>query len=295
MINKFKEYILNNSFGVLIEEASFKDLTTIGIGGKIKYLYLPNNINSLKESLKYITSSEIKYFVIGNGSNILVSDNYFQGVVISLRNIKNYSIKDDILDISAGCSYIDLVYLLKNNVGGFEELATIPGTIGGMIYTNAGCFKKSISDIIIDITYLDELGNVHMLKKEEANFSYRNSIFKNNKYLILSARFKINNNSDYNYYKYLMNQRRIKQPIDKKTAGSIFKNTLTIPIWKLIDSYNLRGYSINDIFISTKHTNFFVNKDNASFIDTINLLKKIKLLAEKDNYNLELEIEIVEF
>lgn len=290
-----KEYILANKLGTIYENASFKNLTTLGIGGLIKYLYIPNSISSLIKSYKYIFEHNIKFFIIGNGSNILVDDKYFDGIVISLRKLNNFSVIEDILKIEAGASYIDLVYLLKNNIGGFEEIATIPGTIGGMIYGNAGCFKKEISDILIDVTFIDSNGNIKTIENKDLNFGYRYSIFKENKFLILSATFKINHNSDYNYYKYLMNQRRLKQPIGEKNAGSLFKNKFELPCWKIIDLLNLRGYCINDAAISTKHANFIINKKDSTFFDMYKLINLIKEKAELLNYNLELELEIIKF
>ena len=294
-MEKLIELINKYNLGIVIEEECFKNLTTIGIGGKIKYLYYPNTINSLKIVYKYILLKKIKYFIIGNGSNIIVSDEYFNGIVISLKNLDKYSVSFDKISIEAGAKNTLLVKLIKSNIGGFEEIATIPGTIGGLIYNNAGCFNKCISDLLIDVTVLDNTGNVMVLKNEDVKFSYRNSIFKTKNYLILKATFKVNHNSNYEYYKYLMNERRKKQPIGQKSSGSTFKNSNQLPAWKIIENLNLKGYSINDALISTKHSNFIINKANASFKDILSLINLIKELAKEKGYELELEVEIIDF
>lgn len=294
-MDNIKEYILINNFGDIIENATFKELTTFGIGGSIKYLYIANSISSLIKVYKYILDKKIHYFVIGNGSNILVDDKYFNGVVISLKRLNKYKIRDNILEIEAGATYIDLVYLLKNNIGGFEALATIPASIGGMLYNNAGCFKKEIGDIVIEVTFIDLNGVIKTLKKDELKFSYRYSIFKEQKCIILSAKLNILDKSDYEYYKLLMNKRRLKQPINKKNAGSTFKNTFDISVWQIIDKINLRGFNINDAYVSCKHANFLINNGKSSFNDMYKLINLIKQKALLINYNLELEIEIISF
>lgn len=307
-ISKFKEYILKYQLGLSLDNVSFKCLTTLGVGGSCKLLYIPDDIETLVLSIKYLINQQIRYFIIGAGTNLLVDDKDFDLVVISLKNIKRcYLLEEDdkynyIYAESGLRGMILSKYLIDRSISGGEFLSVIPGTIGGITYMNAGAYKKSISDIIHSITYINEHGDV--VTEENINncfdFKYRSSIFKNKAYVIISIIVKLPKlDTDINVSKNLISsyilRKKNTQPLSEKNAGSTFKNLDNIYTWEVVDRLGLRGYSIGDAKISNKHANFIINKNNATFKDMINLINKIKDDAlNKYNIKLECEWEILE-
>ena len=256
-------------------------------------MYIPNNKNNLINIFKEIKQKKLNYFIIGKGTNILVSDEYFDGIVINLKKINNYYIKEEEITLEAGCNFQTLFYLTTKGIGGFEELACIPGSIGGLIYQNASFNNIAISDKILKVEYLDELGNVKTLDNKDLEFGYRSSIFQNNDYLILSGTFHYKKDSNINKLCEYLNHKKMNQPLNTKNAGSVFKNTNDLPAWKIIKEVHADTFKVNDASVSTKHANFLINNGNASFKDMCQLISKIKKQAKKYNYNLELEIEII--
>lgn len=182
--------------------------------------------------------------------------------------------------------------ITKQGIGGFEELVCIPGSIGGLIYQNASFNNVSVSDVIINVECIDKDGNLVYLNKEDLKYGYRNSIFKNKEYLILSGKFKYNKNADINkLYSYLDYKKKV-QPLNTKNAGSIFINKQK-SAWKIIKEIGADKYQINDACVSSKHNNFLINLNNASFKDMYSLIVKIKDQARNYGYELDLEIEII--
>lgn len=298
--NKLKKIIkLINQFnlGDYSLNKTFKDLTTIKIGGKIKLFYLPNNLKSLKIIYKKIIKLKIPYFVIGNGSNLLITDEEFLGIVISLKHLNNYKlIKPNIIMIEAGAQSIKTIkQITKEKIGNLETFGTIPGTIGGLIYNNAGTYIKEIKDVIYSVDYLKPNGKIKNLKNKQLNFNYRSSIFKEKEGIILRGYFLINHQGDYNLLKELWNKKYTTQPIEKNNFGSTFKNLPTIKAWEVIKKLKIEDNQFKNVKISNKHQNFLINEKNASFKEMYNLINYIKKVAlEKLNYKLELEIEIID-
>lgn len=300
-INKFIEYIKINNLGAIDINISFKDLTTLKIGGKIACYYLPKTIDDLVVSFKYIIKEGLPYYVIGKGSNILASDRNFDMIVINLKNIcKIIQIDENKFIIGAGVNNSNFSYqMAKNGYTKIEFLSVIPGTIGGAIYMNAGAYNTSISDIIKDVTYLSQEGNMITLTKEELEFGYRKSIFKDNKGIILSTLIELPKakNKDLPLEKIHTYKVRKKetQPLAVASAGSTFKNGVNYDAWKIIEDLGYRGYYNKDIMVSKMHTNYIINVGSAKYIDMIELIDKIKNEAKaKFNINLESEWEIIE-
>tara|TARA_B100000902_G_scaffold85434_1_gene89732 strand:+ start:433 stop:1341 length:909 start_codon:yes stop_codon:yes gene_type:complete len=272
------------------------------IGGKSKIFFKANNLKSLVNFVKKIGNKE-KLFVIGAGSNILISDKTFDGVVIKLsRDFNNISLLgEDIL--IAGSSVLDKSlseFAMKNNLSGFEFLSCIPGSVGGGIKMNAGCFGKEFKDILLSIQAIDKNGSVLTIPSKDIKFDYRKSNLSED-LIFLSASFKgIKSNS------IKINDEMIRLKIEKeknqptkiKTSGSTFKNPITQTkkkVWELIKDSVPLDKTFGDAGISEKHCNFFVNKGNASFEDMTKLIDYVtKKVFEKNGISLEKEIKILE-
>ena len=289
-----------NLYGEVLENVSLKDYNTYKIGGKTRYLVKPYNIDSLKELLIYIKNNTLKYIIIGNGTNIILPDSDYDGVTILLSKLNEIKINENTVNAFCGVSLTYFVNeLVKNNLGGLESLSGIPGTLGGAIVNNAGCYGQTIGDKLNSVTYLEN-GEIKTINKEECNFSYRDSIFKKNKnFIVLSAEFKLdykNKEEMLNIIKENMIKRNTSQPLNYPNAGSVFRNPIGYSAGKLIEDAGLKNYHINGAYVSDKHANFIINKDNASSEDIIELIEYIqKEISEKYNIKLNLEQEIIKY
>ena len=272
------------------------------IGGKSKVFYKAENLKELINFLKKLDNKE-KLFIIGAGSNILVNDNTFNGVVIKLgKNFNNISLLGEDI-IIAGSSVLDKSlsdFALTNNLSGFEFLSGIPGTIGGGIRMNAGCFGKEFKDILISIQAIDRRGNVITIQSKDINFEYRKSDLSND-LIFLSASFKGFKKQSEKIKKEMDRiklEKDINQPSKIKTSGSTFKNPISQTerkVWELIKESVSLDQNFGDACISEKHCNFFVNKGNATFKDMNKLINFVsKKVYEKTGISLEKEIKILE-
>ena len=272
------------------------------IGGKSKVFYKAENLKELINFLKKLDNKE-KLFIIGAGSNILVNDNTFNGVVIKLgKNFNNISLLGEDI-IIAGSSVLDKSlsdFALTNNLSGFEFLSGIPGTIGGGIRMNAGCFGKEFKDILISIQAIDRRGNVITIQSKDINFEYRKSDLSND-LIFLSASFKGVKKQSEKIKKEMDRiklEKDINQPSKIKTSGSTFKNPISQTerkVWELIKESVPLNQNFGDAYISEKHCNFFVNKGNATFKDMNKLINFVsKKVYEKTGISLEKEIKILE-
>ncbi len=289
----FKKYVIDNNLGTIETGYSFKDLTTIGCGGIINILYTPNSIKSLQKAFLFINEFELDYFILGNGSNVLACLDKYDLIVINLRRFKySYKINDNIINISAFYPTIKLAYdLAEEKLGDLSFLGGIPGLLGGAIYNNSGAFNDDISKHLIDVSYINSNGDIVTINKDKCFFSYRDSIFHHIKGIIIEANFKIENIDTIDILKKRIEKRRISQPFDVKSMGSIFKNNPLIPAWKVIDALGMRGFSINNACISYKHSNFIINTGNANGTDVYNLINIIKSRSELE-FGIKLEYEI---
>ncbi len=272
------------------------------IGGKTKVFYKANNLKDLINFLKKIENKE-KIFILGAGSNTLITDNLFDGVVIKLsKNFNNISLlQDDI--IIAGSGVLDKSlsdFAMKNNLSGFEFLSCIPGTIGGGIKMNAGCFGKEFKDILLSIQAINKKGEVITIPSKDIKFEYRKNDIPED-LIFLSASFK-GVKSEYkkveNQIKRLKIEKEKSQPTKIKTSGSTFKNPILQTkkkVWELIKESVPLDKTFGDACISEKHCNFFVNKGNATFEDMMQLINFVaKNVLEKTGISLEKEIKILE-
>ncbi len=283
-------------------EYDLKKKNWFNIGGKTKVFYKANNLQELVKFLKILDNKK-KIFILGAGSNTLVSDNLFDGVVIKLsKNFNNLSLLGDNI-IIAGSAVLDKSlsdFALNNNLSGFEFLSGIPGTIGGGIRMNAGCFGKEFKDILLSIQAIDKLGNVKTIPAKDIIFDYRGNDLSED-LIFLSASFKGVKSDHLKISSEMIrikNEKEKNQPSKIKTSGSTFKNPLSQTnkkVWELIKESVPLDKRFGDACISKKHCNFFVNKGEASFNDMKMLIDYVaKNVLEKTGIILEKEIKILE-
>ncbi|MEW5758211.1 MAG: UDP-N-acetylmuramate dehydrogenase [Candidatus Omnitrophota bacterium] len=271
--------------------------TTFKIGGCAKIWARADNVKDLLVILKFTKKNNFKFFVIGRGSNLLISDKGYRGVVISLgsdfKDIKHNGTK---VFSGAAVPLAELInYCSKIGLSGLEILTGIPGLVGGSLAMNAGVKKESISSFVEEVFILDYRGKINKLTKEEINFGYRKSSIS--KYIILGAWFNLCESSSQRVrenIKKIMNLRRDSQDLKTPSCGCIFKNPKNNPAGKLIELCGLKGANVGDAFVSEKHANFIVNKGNACSNDVLRLIKLIQYRVEKKfNICLEPEIRII--
>tara|TARA_B100000963_G_scaffold174487_1_gene151796 strand:+ start:870 stop:1769 length:900 start_codon:yes stop_codon:yes gene_type:complete len=276
--------------------------TWFGTGGNCNLFLEVNSIDQLINTIK-IAKRFVPIFVIGSGSNVIIRDGGFKGIVIKLGvNFRKIKINNDnsILSIGAGTRDSEVSkFCVENNISGLEFLSGIPGTIGGNIKMNAGCYGDQISDKLIDCTIIDERLKKKILKKSEIDFCYRKSSF-DNKHVIIEARFKIQKDNKFRIKKkisIISDKRKKSQPVASRTGGSTFKNSSSYPAWKLIDEIDYRGKKLGGAKVSALHSNFLINYNNATSLDLEILGEEIKnKVWEKRKINLKWElIRIGEF
>ena len=293
-----------NDYGQVIENANLKNYNTYKIDTNSKYLIMPDSIDKLISLIKYLNDNDIKYIVLGNGSNVILPDNYYNGVIICLKKLDKIIITDDIIDVEAGVMLPKLVIeTVNNNLKGLEWAYGIPGTIGGSIYGNAGAYLSEIMEFVISVKVMDKNGNIKELNKDDIKYDYRTTSFKediNKEYIILSAKLKLshgNKEESLNLIEDRKQRRLASQPLDYPSAGSVFRNpSKELPAGKLIEDVNLKGYRIGGAEISSKHANFIINVENAKANDIKELIKLIKeKIKENNDIELKCEQEIIEW
>lgn len=298
MINilKLVELIKVNDLGEYILDDSLKKYTSLNIGGKCALMYFPKNISSLVRVYKYLTEKNINYFVIGNGTNLLISEKYFDSVFINLKNInKFHQMNKDTFYISAGANASKVSKeISKLGYTGLEFCSVIPGTIGGLIYMNASAYGKNIESVVEYVVYLTEDAKLKLIQNKNINFNYRYTIFQKQKGIILGCIVKVQmanfKDSPMSKIKSYVENKKNSQPIGQKNAGSTFKNNENKSAWKVIDELGFRGKSYGGAMVSKKHANFIINYNNATFDDVKKLISDIKQKA-KEELNTELECE----
>ena len=287
-------------FGIVLENVNLKDYNTYKIGGIAKYIVKPNKVEDLINLIDYLKKENIDFLVIGKGSNIILPDEDFDGVLILLDNLNKYVIKDNVVEVEAGIGLGTFIMnLVNNNLGGLEKLCGIPGTLGGAIVGNAGCYGSLISDCLVSVTYLEN-GTIKTILKNDCNFSYRDSIFKRYKNkIILSCKFELNKSNKEDMLEIIKEntlKRKNSQPLEYPNAGSVFRNPEGVAAGKLIEVLGLKNYNINGAYVSNKHANFIINKDNAESKDIVTLIEFIQEKVEKEyGIKLILEQEIIKY
>ena len=294
MQDAIKEIIARHLGKVLINE-KISNYTTYRVGGKARCICFPKDENDLIEILKLLKERKIKYFVLGNGSNVLFSDNIYDGVIIKLDNFNKINIHDNIIEVGAGYPLIRLSRdAMRNSLGGLEFASGIPGTVGGAVFMNAGAYGEDMSKIVESVTVVNSDLEIITLSNEEMKYSYRTSMLQDNlDYVCISATLKLSYADKENLEK-IMNERRERrmasQPLNLPSAGSVFRNPEGMYAGKLIEDMGLKGYSVGHAMVSPKHANFIVNMGNAKASDIKRIIDTIKAKA-LSKYNIRLRVE----
>ena len=280
-----------------------KNHTSFKIGGPAEFYIKITSIKELQKILEFAKKEKIKITILGNGSNVLVSDSGIKGIVIrtNLKEIKIEPKEQNKIEITVDdATPIGFLAqkLLKEEITGFEEISGIPGTIGGAILMNAGAHGKEMKDIVTEITAIDYNGKIHKFTNEQAKFTYRNSIFSSGKYIILQAKI-ILEKGNAKEIKAKMDEyaqfRKEKQPIEYPSAGSTFKRGTDFITAKLIDDAGLKGYTIGGAKVSEKHAGFIINTGDATAKDVLDLARYVTdKVYEKFGKKIEFEIKILE-
>ena len=281
------------------EDVSLKNYNTYRVNTTCKFLVFPKTIDELKQIIEHIKENNLKYYMLGNGSNIILSMEYYDGIMIKLDNLNSVVYKDNLVTAGAGYSLIKLsLDTIEKGFTGMECFAGIPGAIGASVAMNAGAYNSDISEILKEATVLTPDNEIKVMKNSDLEYAYRNSFLKRNKkYIVVDATFELKK-GNIKEMKELVEERKQKristQPLDLPNAGSVFRNPEGMHAGALIEQANLKGYNVNDAEVSTKHANFIINKGNATGKDIIELIEKIqKEIKEKNNIDLKLEQIIV--
>lgn len=281
------------TFGKTLYNVPIKDYTTYKLDGIIKMVVYPDDLEKLKDLLKYLKENAIKHMVIGNGSNLIFKEDY-DGVIIKLDNFKGLEIKDNIVRVEAGYNLMKLAIKTANlGLSGLEFAAGIPATIGGAVYMNAGAYKEDMSLVISEITVLDDNLNIRVLKNEDLDFSYRYSLLQKSNLICLDATLVLKHGDKQKSLDLIYDRKRRRiesQPLDFPSAGSVFRNPDGKFAGELIESLGLKGKSVGDAVVSEKHANFIVNMGKAKGKDVMKLIKMIQDEV-KENYDVKLKVE----
>lgn len=293
------KFIKKNNIGTVLKDVNLKKYTTYKVGGIAKALVYPKNTEKLILLLKKLNKDNIKYKVIGNGSNLIFSDKVYDGVIIKLDLFNKVSINDTVIKAQAGVSLVKLSYMAyKKGLTGLEFASGIPATIGGAIFMNAGAYKSDMGYITSSVLVLTPELEVKTLYNKDLNYKYRTSFLKHNpNYICLEATIVLRK-GDKKLIKELMESRRQKrlltQPLNYPSAGSVFRNPEGDFAGRLIEECNLKGFKLGGAMVSSKHANFIINKDNASGNDVRNLIFYVHdKVKEKTNIDLKIEQEFV--
>lgn len=281
--------------GQYIENAKLAKYTWFGVGGPAEVLFLPKDAEDLKTFL-IRKPQAVPVTIIGGGSNLLIRDGGIAGVVIKLDapEFSKVSFKGVEVTVGAGLRNADLKKdLIKHGVGGLEFICSVPGRIGGLIRTNAGCFNRNVSEVLVKAHIMNEWGEVYEVGAEDFNFKYRSSMFPES-WIILDVTLKGIKSKPEEIQKIMDEQaeyRKAHQPINKKTAGSTFKNPEGLAAWKLISEAGCKGLRVGGAEVSDMHCNFLINNGKATAEDIEKLGEMIvEKVKEKTSITLEWEV-----
>lgn len=280
-------------------DIDLKKYNTYRIGGKAKYLIKPNDVFDVVDLIDDLNKNNIKYYVLGGGSNVILPDEDFDGAIIKLDKINDFYLKDDLLFAGAGLSLSSVVKkTLDYEFVNLANLFGIPGTLGGAIIGNAGAYGMCIFDFLVSVLIYQD-GAIKLINKENINYSYRYTEFKNANLIVLGGVFKLQKGDASKAWDTInknLELRKSKQPLEYPSAGSVFKNPEGQSAGFLIEKSGLKGYKVNDAQVSLKHANFIINLQNAKSCDIKKLINIIKEKVKSESGTLlELEQIIVEW
>lgn len=271
-----------------------KEYSNMKIGGIAKELIFVEK----KEELAEIVAKKEKYFLLGNGTNTLINDGNLDIIFVSVKKLKNIAVEYksdeyDLVRVEAGLDLDELIeYMGENNYTGLENIAGVPGSIGGLVNMNGGAYGTEIFDCIDEVEIVDQDGNIKKYKKSELEFKYRTTQIKTNKWIVISALFRFQKGFDKECVLDKQNKREERHPLELPNLGSTFKNPEGHFAAALISDAELKEFRIGDIMVSPKHPNFIVNLGNGKFDDVISVIDHVKQIVY-NKFNIKLETEII--
>ncbi len=289
------------NLGATVEfQAPMKKYTSFKCGGNASLLIIPESSDSLQKIISYCSSKKVEPLIIGNGSNLLVTDNGINNVVIKIgsKMSKIELIDETTIYCEAGASLKSLcMFAYENSLSGLEFAYGIPGTLGGAVYMNAGAYGGEMKDVLFSCEHIDFNGVIGTLSQEELNLRYRGSAYTDNGFTVVSATMKLKK-ADKKDIKDAMDdklqRRKDKQPLEYPSAGSTFKRPEGYFAGALIQDCGLKGYTVGGAQVSEKHAGFVINKDKATATDIITLIKDVqRIVFEKFGVMLETEVKII--
>ena len=287
--------IMKKNIGDIKVSPSLSRYTTYKVGGNASLIVYPKNVDSLISLMEIINEHDVKYFVLGNGSNVLFSDDLYDGIIIKLDKFDNIEFQDNIVKVGAGYSLIRLsIECAKRGLAGLEFASGIPGTVGGAVFMNAGAYNADMKSVVKDVTVLTPDLKVITLSNREMKFNYRESFIQHHKgYICLGATFKLGI-GERSVLEEIIKERKLArkrtQPLEYPSAGSVFRNPPGLYSGKLIEDLGLKGYSVGGAMISPKHANFIINTGGATASDIKEIIDYVKSEA-KSKYNMNLRVE----
>ncbi len=279
-------------------DVSLAELTTFKIGGAAELVIYPDTVEKTADLIKFLYQNKIEYFVMGNGSNLLFSDEPFSKPIIKTDLLQSKRYEGDVFTFGSGVKMVTAAnFAASQSYSGMEFAHGIPGSIGGAVYMNAGAYDGAMEQIVLATKYIDESGKICVAEGEEHDFSYRHSCFSGKDLLIVETSLRLVKGDEEAIRAKmadLMQRRRDKQPLNLPSAGSTFKRPVGAFAGKLIEDCGLRGYRHGGAAVSEKHCGFVVNLENATFNDVTELITFVqKTVQEKTGYFLECEVEII--
>ena len=281
--------------GKVVINPNMSDYTTYKVGGNALAIIYPNNIDNLVKLLKYLNKNNIKHKILGNGSNLIFSDETYNGVLIKLEEFNKLEINDTIVTVGAGYNLVKLsMKVARLGLAGLEFASGIPGTVGGAIFMNAGAYKSDMGYITSEIKALTPDYQIITLYNKDLQFHYRTSFLqKHPDYICLEAKL-ILKKGDTDTIMEVINERKqrrlLTQPLEYPSAGSVFRNPENDFAGRLIEELGYKGKNIGGAYVSEKHANFIINKDHAKASDVRKLIMEIKDKV-KEKYNIDLIVE----
>lgn len=295
----YKSLYENKDFGIIKFDEQLKNYTNFGIGGKADVLVEVKEEYQLVDLIKFNQKNNIETTIIGNGTNILVTDKGIRGCVIIIsKNYDRISLDGNLLRVSAGALLSKASkFSFENSLTGMEEVSGIPGSLGGAVAMNAGAYGVEMKDIIKSVRLVSKTGEILEVSNEDMDFSYRHSKVFDDDLVVSEAIFELKKDDKekiYEKYEDFTNRRVTKQPLDKKSAGSTFKRPVGSFASKLIDECGLKGYRKGDCQVSEKHCGFLINNGNASYEEMINFIEEVaSIVFEKTGFKLEREVKVI--
>ena len=278
----------------IFENIEMKKYSNMKVGGIARELIIIEDKNELKQVL----TTRDKVFLLGNGTNTLIPDGKIDMSFITLKGFKDITVEEvtknyDLVRVEAGLDLDELIkYMEENNYSGLENIAGIPGSVGGLVNMNGGAYGTEIFDCIEEVEVCKENGDIAVYKKSDLIFKYRTTEIKENKWIVISALFKFGRGFDKKCAEDKYAQREAKHPLDLPNLGSTFKNPEGTFAAQLISDAGLKGYRVGDAAVSPKHPNFITNLGNAKFSDVISVIEYVKKVVF-ENFGIQLETEII--